>query len=228
MTQPNPIKSYLKTSFPRTLAAYHRVRHSLTTPSLETVFTEIYHNNTWSDSESVSGRGSTLLRTEVIMTNLPPLLRELGAKTLLDAACGDFNWMQYARLPDIEYIGVDIVAPLIWRNRALYETRGRTFFHLDIARSRLPRADVILCRDCFIHLSFARIKKTILNFKKSGATYLFCTTHTTIAENIDSPDGGWRSLNLEIAPFNFPPPIRLIVENEDLGKCLGVWRVSDL
>lgn len=87
---------------------------------------------------------------------------------------------------------------------------------------------MILCRDCLIHLSFARISEAVANFRKSGATYLVCTTHTSVRENEDCPDGGWRSVNLELPPFNFPRPLKLIVEDEEAGKCLGVWRLCDL
>jgi len=228
MTRASQIKSYIRSSFPRTVAAYQQVRRSWTAPSLETVFTEIYHNNTWDDWESVSGRGSTLARAAVIMRNLPPLLRELQVKTLLDAACGDFNWMKHTALGDIKYTGVDIVPQLIKRNRRLYANAQRTFVTRDVSKHRLPRADLILCRDCLIHLSFALIKPTISNFKKSGAKYLLCTTHPTVAANDDCHDGDWRSINLEIAPFNFPKPSQLIVEDEEAGKCLGLWRLDGL
>jgi len=229
MTAPGTIKSYFKSSFPRAAAVYQNLRRSLTPgPSLEAVFSAIYHNNTWKNSESVSGRGSTLQRTEVIMRSLPPLLRELGTRTLLDAACGDFNWMQHVALEDIKYIGVDIVPEMIESNRLRYENAQREFLTRDVSKNSLPQADVILCRDCLIHLSFERINRTISNFKKSGAKYLLCTTHTTINQNIDCPDGGWRSINLQIGPFNFPTPIRLIMEDEEAGKCLGLWRLDEL
>jgi hypothetical protein len=228
MTRPRQFKSYVRSSFPRAVAAYENFRRSLTAPSLEIIFTEIYHNNAWNDPESASGRGSTVARTDVVRTSLPTLLRELQTKTLLDAACGDFNWIRCVEIGDIKYIGVDVVRAIIERNSDLYGQAERTFASLDITRDNLPHADVILCRDCFIHLSFARIKQSLAHFKKSGAKYLLCTTHTAVAENVDCPDGGWRSVNLEIAPFNFPPPMRLIVEDKNAGKCLGVWRLSEL
>jgi len=228
MTRASQIKSYIRSTFPRTLAAYQQVRHSFTAPSLETVFTEIYHNNIWNDPESISGRGSTLARTAVVRAALPSLLRDLDTRVLLDAACGDFNWMQHVRLDVIKYIGVDIVPELIADNLERYGSECRTFVQLDISRHRLPRTDVILCRECMIHLSYASIKRMIANFRKSGAKYLICTTHTTVSENLDCPDGGWRSINLQIEPFNFPSPIQLIVEDPEMGKCLGVWRLADL
>ena len=117
---------------------------------------------------------------------------------------------------------------LVARNRRLYGGEGRTFVVLDVTKDRLPHADVILCRDCLIHLSFARIHAAVANFKRSGARHLLCTTHTTVRQNVDCPDGGWRSVNLQLPPFNFPPPLKLIVEDAELGKCLGVWRLDEL
>ena len=75
-----------------------------------------------------------------------------------------------------KYLGVDIVPALIVRNRQLYQTDQRTFAVQDITKDWLPDADVILCRDCLIHLSFTSIKAAISNFKKTSATHLLCTT----------------------------------------------------
>ena len=227
MSSSKRVKSFIKSRFPRTVAVYRDARQMFTHTSREAVFSEIYHTNAWGDSESVSGRGSTLARTKIITSELPRLLKELRAKTLLDAACGDFNWMRHIELGEIEYIGADIVPDLILRNRELYQTERRKFVVLDVAKDRLPDADVILCRECLIHLSFASITAALANFKKTSATHLICT-NTTNAENIDCPDGSWRNVNLQLPPFNFPPPVKLIVEDAESGKCLCVWRLADL
>jgi len=163
------------------------------------------------------------------MIQLPSLLQQLHADSLLDAACGDFNWMRYADLANVRYVGVDIVPDLIRKNQQLYNELERvTFVVADITRDTLPRAHTILCRDCFIHLSYSRIKSAISNFSRTGATYLLCTTHTTVENNVDCTDGNWRSLNLQLEPFNFPKPLKLIVEDAEAGKCLGVWQFSEL
>ncbi|HYV13569.1 MAG TPA: hypothetical protein VE980_21875, partial [Pyrinomonadaceae bacterium] len=88
----------MKSRFPRALSAYREARQTLRGTSLATVFSEIYQTNAWQDPESVSGRGSTLARTNVITSNLPVLLQELNANSLIDAACGDFNWMRHVDL----------------------------------------------------------------------------------------------------------------------------------
>jgi hypothetical protein len=228
MSAAGRLKSFLKSRFPRTAAAYRGARETWRRPSLRKVFTEIYHKNVWQDPESVSGRGSTLARTRVIMAQLPPLLQELGAGTLLDAPCGDFNWMRHTQLGAVEYIGVDVVPDLIEHNRRQYGREGRTFLARDLTKDKLPSADAILCRDCLIHLSFRTIGDALANFKKTGAEYLLCTTHASVPENTDCPDGGWRNVNLLLPPFNFPPPLKTIVEDAELGKHLGVWRLRDL
>lgn len=228
MSKSEPVKHLIKSRFARAVSVYRNAREVLFQRSLTEVFSEIYHTNAWNDSESVSGRGSSLSRTRVITSELPKLLRVLGVSTLLDAACGDFNWMRHTILHDFTYIGVDVVPELIRRNQTLYGTELRTFVVADITKSPLPEADAILCRDCLIHLSYKRINAAISNFKKTGARYVMCTTHSSVSENFDIPDGSWRSVNLQLPPFNFPQPLKLIVEDAELGKCLGIWRLKDL
>lgn len=226
-------KVFMKAKFPRAASAYRRVAGKrragrFTNARAEEVFTEIYRANSWKNAESASGRGSTLERTRVIRAALPELLRETRANSLFDAACGDFNWMREINLRGIAYTGADVVRQLVERNQTLYGCEGRAFLFLDITRDQLPAADAILCRDCFIHLSFRDIRASVANFKRSGATFLLATTHASVAENIDITTGDWRSVNLLLPPFNFPAPQRLVEEDAESGKSLGVWRLEEL
>ena len=65
---------------------------------MEATFAPFYTENRWGDPESVSGPGSTLTRTSKLRSELPVFWKEIGARTLLDAPCGDFNWMKDTRL----------------------------------------------------------------------------------------------------------------------------------
>jgi hypothetical protein len=132
----------------------------------------------------------------------------------------------------VAYCGADIVTELVERNQRLFGERAR-FVRLDIVRDRLPRADAILCRDCLVHLSFSEIGRALRNIVRSGARYLLTTTFPGIEHNDDVVSPAWRRLNLELAPFKFPPPLELIQDYADeqiehAGKNLGVWRVADL
>lgn len=226
-------KAFLKSAFPRGASVYGKVKDTcreqfFRDPNAQAVFSEIYEQNLWGDPESVSGRGSTLERTAVIRRKLPLLLREVDAKSLLDAPCGDFNWMRYVDLGSISYTGADIVPNLIARNQERYGDHAREFLVLDITKGFIPKVSVILCRDCFTHLSFRQVRAAIENFKRSGSEYLFVTTHSGAREHRDIPTGQGHYLNLQLAPFNFPEPLKLIVEDEELGKCLGIWSFQQL
>ncbi|HYV25564.1 MAG TPA: class I SAM-dependent methyltransferase [Pyrinomonadaceae bacterium] len=225
-------RTMVQTMFPRGSRVYRGIRRVgkllLPQPSIKTTFTRIYENNCWADPESVSGRGSTLARTEVIRHALPVLLESIGAKSLLDAACGDFNWMRHVDLSGIEYSGADVVPELVSRNCRLYGGKGKSFAVLDITRDPLPEVDVILCRDCLIHLSSKHVRAAIANFKRSNSSFLLATTHTTITQNEDTQSGCGRLVNLQLSPFNFPPPLQLITEDAELGKHLGLWSIEKL
>ena len=114
---------------------------------MKEIFSEIYRANSWGSSESVSGPGSTIERTASFRSELEELLRNLNVTKLLDAACGDFNWMKELQFDFEQYFGVDIVDEIVARNRALHNRKDRSFLKLDITRDDLPQADVILCRD---------------------------------------------------------------------------------
>src|SRR5262245_554170 len=144
--------------------------------ALRRAFEEIYRTGAWPGSESVSGAGSGVARTTLVRAELPALLRELGVRSVLDAGCGDFNWLREPDLSGCRYIGVDVVAELIALNRARHGGAGRDFLVADITRDRLPGVDLILCRDCLVHLSLADALRALSGFRRSGSRYLLATT----------------------------------------------------
>jgi len=202
---------------------------------MEEVFSDIYRRRAWGeDCESVSGPGSSVARTSSFRDAMAMLLTEIKAKTLLDAGCGDFNWMKLIQLDLEQYVGVDVVPELISANQQLYGNATRTFINLDLTRDRLPKTDLILSRDCLVHFSFQDIFAALKNFRESDATYLLTTTFPSIEANVDIETGSWRYLNLQMPPFNFPEPLQLVEESRtDSGgvtivKYLGLWAMSDI
>ena len=177
----------------------------------ETVFTWIYQERLWQEQESPSGPFADLAQTQAVTQALPALVRELGVRTLLDAACGDFHWMKEITLPVEQYIGVDIVADMLALNQQRYGNRQRRFIRADIRRDPLPQADLILCRDGFQVMPFKDIKATLSNFRRSGAAYLLATTFPALPVNLDNLPGNFRPLNLCRPPFNFPADRKSVV-----------------
>lgn len=197
------------------------------------IFNKIYQHNSWGDKESVSGTGSNLEQTAVIREEIPVLLGRLGAASLLDIPCGDFYWMKEVDIR-VQYTGGDIVPALISANQRKYSSETRTFALLDLLKDRLPRADVVLCRDCLIHFSFKDAAAAIRNLKTSGSTYLLTTTFTNCTKNRDIKTGDGRHINLQLPPFNFPEPIIVLNEgctecgSKDSDKSLALWKLTDI
>lgn len=199
-------------------------------------FSEIYDKNIFGGRLSRSGEGSDLVQTAVIRREIPHLVRELGVETFLDAPCGDWYWMRHATLGVKTYTGVDIVEALIEKNQSQFGNEATSFRYANLTSDVLPKVDMIFSRDCLVHLSFDDAKRILENFKRSGSKYLLTTTFTDRLSNNDlvGKDSFWRPLNMQLPPFNFPPPLKLINEDctEQRGqyadKCLGLWRLDDI
>ncbi len=210
-----PFRQLLKRTVPLSIATNYRraefwLRNwRLSGPDCQSVFQEIHDGNDWGSQRSASGPGSELQETEDIRGLLPPLLRRLDINSILDAPCGDFHWMRQLDLSAIDYVGADVVLALIEGNQADFEAPKRRFVHADLTKDPLPKADLILCRDCLIHLSFKDALATIRNFQKSGGRYLLITTDPTVQANRPIRTGGFRALNLQLPPFSFPHPLEL-------------------
>lgn len=203
--------------------------------TMQEVFTTIYNVNEWGSRESRSGGGSTINATEAARQGVERIVRELNAKIVHDIPCGDFNWMQHVDLGDSRYIGSDIVPQLIEQNRVKHFSATREFRVLNLCVDPLPRADLVLVRDCLIHLSFSDIRAAVRNLRASESTYLLASTYIHHPRNYDTPTGGARRLNLCLEPFNFPTPLELIRETTDgdeadpgSDKSLGLWRIAEL
>jgi SAM-dependent methyltransferase len=172
-------------------------------------FTDIYLTNYWRNGESRSGVGSTLDYTENLRKELPNLFEKFDIKKILDAPCGDFNWMRLVieLNNNLEYIGGDIVRELIEDNNRKYKERRINFLELDITEDKLPEADLMICRDCLFHLPIKEVQKFIKNFRESNIKYLLTTSHINSVKNetnSDIEDGQFCFIDLFKEPYNFP------------------------
>jgi len=193
-------------------------------------FSRLYSRGGWASTESVSGPGSTLECTQAIREKLPEVVMQLGVRSMLDAPCGDFHWMKQliGKLPaDFIYWGADIVAPLI-DSLKKYESRNVRFLVADIRKDALPASDLVLCRDCLIHLSTYDVRCVLDNLKRSGAHYLLMTSFSEVDGYEDIHTGRFRPVNFERAPFSFPEPLMRIDDGDFRGKFLGLWRMEQV
>lgn len=244
-TMQSQLRSYLAGKFPSAMRTARKcLSKFMHVPdlsgrrnALEGIFTGIYNENNWRAVETVSGPGSTLANTVAIRKALPDLVRDFGIKSVLDIPCGDFNWMKEEDLRGCKYIGADIVENIISANTEKYSLGGsgqRSFLKMDITKDRLPEVDLILCRDGLVHLSTEDALKAVRNMKESCSRYMLVTTFPETKQNTDITAGQWRALNMQIAPFMFPPPLRLINEEyHEYGsiysdKSIGLWCLKEI
>ena len=197
--------------------------------SIEDRFTVIYTENYWSDKESASGRGSTLLYTQNLRNCLPEVLEKYKISSVFDAPCGDFNWMKhFVSEHPIAYMGGDIVKPLIESHLSKYKNASTDFVHVDLTRDDLPRTDLMICRDCLFHLSFQDTLSVLKNFVRSGTPYLLTTSHLLGPEhkNYDIATGDYRLMNLFAQPYHFPQDYLAKIDDwlaPDSPRAMFLW-----
>jgi hypothetical protein len=142
--------------------------------------------------------------------------------------------MKLVELPVERYLGIDIVPELVEQNLRRFADMKHAFALADFTRAELPRMDVVLCRDCLVHFAFEDVRAALRNFARSGARWLLTTTFVGERANTEIETGGWRPLNLQRPPFDFPAPERVIDEQclhsgrIYVDKRLGLWRAEDL
>ena len=207
----------------------HELRFRRT--SRQDVFTHVYESTAWGSRESGSGTASELRATGNVREWLPDVLSRLRATSLLDAPCGDWNWMQHVDLSGLdEYYGVDIVRPAIEQNAAKFGGPHRHFAVADLTRDTLPQADAILCRDTLVHVSYQDAAKILADFAATGATWLLLNTYPEVSRNRNQFTGHrWRRLNFRLEPFGFPEPLEMMPDGGDVDPSqLSVWRLQEL
>ncbi len=197
-------------------------------------FNEIYETNHWRDEESVSGPGSNSNAAKNLIERLPIILKKYNIKSIIDAPCGDFKWMSKVNLQQIDYLGCDIVQDLIDKNQKYFGNQNINFKKIDICNDELPGFELMLVRDCLVHMNHDLVKKFLLNVRKSNVKYLLLTSFPLTKYNHNIYTGNWWPMNMEIHPFNLPAPLDRITEDGDEfngqfpDKSLFLYKVSDL
>lgn len=175
----------------------------------------------FSYNETPNGPGSTLASTENVRADLPQLLADYGIGSILDAPCGDQNWMQHVDLDGIKYVGWDVEPTIIATNQSRWPTKTFACKNL-LTTKAIPLVDLILCRDFTIHLPTEHVEKLLEKFRHSGAQYLLTTNYPAGHNDYSFPPEGHdgrpgyyaHPWNLEIAPFNLPGRVDAITEDD--------------
>lgn len=202
-------------------------------------FIKTFDTNTWGSSESISGPGSekesSLVKDCIIFVVkfINKFLQDKETIIISDIPCGDLNWINMlfieilskTKCKKIEYYAYDIVDKIedIFNNMNKIDNVNYHFKVFNAVTDVPVKADFILCKEMFIHLSYLHINNCLTNFKNSGSTYLFCTDSSDI-ENEDikyESLGQCRDVSLMLSPFNLPEPIFQF-------SCYKAWELNNM
>jgi hypothetical protein len=193
------------------------------------IFGRIYSAGGWvhsSAQESRSGLGSSMVATSGLFEEIHNAMRKFECRSLVDVGCGDWNWMSRENIL-VDYTGIDVV-PSVIGNNAKHSRDNIRFLVCDVVKERPPEADMVLCREVLFHLSFADIKRALVNLAKCGK-YICATTDTVSWFNSDIWTGGYRTLNLFRPPFRLPRPVFMIDDSiVAAGRFLAIWKSEDI
>lgn len=192
---------------------------------METAFTKIYENSYWSQDHP-NGPGSTFQNTDLIRHILSDIIKKYKIKSIVDAGCGLYSWIDGLITHDMEYVGIDIVLKQIQDNQKLpVGGKNLKFIHGDITNNYSNEAknkDLIFCKHLTQHLTEANTKKILNNFKNSGCKYLLISNYDIDYNNehvewsndncprLDQ--GACRPQNLLMHPYNLSPVIENFAE----------------
>lgn len=175
--------------------------------------------------ETQCGAGSTMAATANVREWLPGALKRLGVEMLIDAPCGDRNWIRHVDMPGITYRGVDEDEDHLKRAG----DDGAFVVKADLRRDLLTVSRgvaAILSRDFFQHLDDRDGATVLENFRNSGAKYLIATDHGVVENGKleHLPEGPFRYISMTAPPFNLPPPIDQCDDGKN-GRILGVYQL---
>lgn len=174
--------------------------------SAETFFTAAYKEN----SEQPKPEKSQQLRHL-----LPSLLDTLQLKSILDCGCGLSGLHTiFQTIPDVTYLGVDIVKPLVAHLQTTQTTPSCKFQYMDVFQDPPETADLWIARDLLNLYPDFQHPLFFQRFLESGSLYLALTSIDTTTENSTGLLGIQRRMNLVAPPYSMPQPLVTLLDGQ--------------
>lgn len=184
-------------------------------------------------TDTVCGWGSSESHTRLVRKELYRIIERYHVMTLDDAGCGDLAWISMVNLDGIDYLGYDAHERSTWPE---LRRQGYRLETADITASDLRPADLLICRDVFIHLPNDMILPALERFRRS-AKLLLATSYTSNSdveggefsnfERMKEPSLTHAKLDMTLPPFGLGKPLEYISE-ESPNKYLGLWDMRHL
>ncbi len=148
-----------------------------------TIFSKIYKNNGWGGKkgEFYSGTGSYSPAIKGYTKTVADFIVDNKIETIIEIGCGDFNVSSNILKildetgHDYNYVGYDVVKPLIARNTSLYGSSKIAFSCKDSCAGKIKDGDLLIIRQVLQHLNNRAIKQIVDKFK--NYKYVIFTEH---------------------------------------------------
>ena len=140
---------------------------------------------------------------------LRKFIKEHAVKTVVDLGCGDWQFSPYVYHDlNVQYVGYDVVLPVISENRARWGAQGFDFEHLEFSShvDLIQDGELYIMKDVLQHWSSHRIRSFLKQLRESKPSLRFILL-CNCAEPEDWPDtdivdGGWRPLRSTQGPLS--------------------------
>lgn len=171
-----------------------------TTPS-ERVFTTIYKKKLWGSDASLEDENPFIDYIEEFLE------QTADVQSILDVGCGDWAFSRNISWGNREVLGVDVIRSLVLKNQAQFGNEHIRFAYLDAVIDPLPSADLLICKDVWIHLpndmilpfldKMKKFKYCILINEFNTPRFLECNSNSVLGES--------RPIDVTANPFFLKP-----------------------
>ena len=184
--------------------------------NLNTLFDVVYETNYWG-SGSGSGSNENLCRDYVAF--LQEFFKAHNITSIVDAGCGDWQFSKNIDFSGITYQGFDVASFVINANTPRYSKDNISFHLYDGDFSKLPSADLLICKDVLQHLPIAKIKEFITILPRFK--YALITNDIGTNNNTEILPTQGRTLDLREDPFYLDCSIVFEIQ-ENCPKSWGI------
>ena len=131
------------------------------------------------EGKAFSGTSSLVKNTEEYRSFLQTFLAKHQIESVVDLGCGDWEFSHLIDWSGIDYIGYDVVAPVIERNIETFSAPRISFVHANFMAEEIPSADLMICKNVLQHFS----NKDILKFLPLTKKFKYCLISNRLSSN---------------------------------------------
>lgn len=184
--------------------------HSLRAELYEERFETIYREKLWGvneDNEGYSGGGSEIKNVLPFYQYLIQFIKDYRIRSVVDLGCGDWTFSKWIDWTGIDYIGYDVVASVVEKNREKYGSDHIRFVHANFLTQDIPDADLMLCKHVLQHMPNCDVfsfLKLLSQFKHSLILNAMPVGQINIDYPVQERFPFWedRGIDITLPPFN--------------------------